>query len=109
MRKQALADSPGHHDHLATMKQANTPRPMKNFDDARPDQPGKHWLTLGAGLAAWWFTRKHPSMLLRTAGMVAGTALAGRAASGQGGIARVLRYLPFFRGVRGVRGTRPGK
>lgn len=85
------------------MKQENIAQPMKNYDDARADQPGKHWLTLAAGLAAWWLTRKHPSMLLRTAGMMAGTALAGRAASGRGGIARVLKYLPFGRGLRSGR------
>lgn len=82
------------------MKQANTPSAMKNYDEARTEQSGQHWLTLGAGLAAWWLTRKSPSMLLRTAGMVAGTALAGRAASGRGGIARVLKYLPLGRGLR---------
>lgn len=59
----------------------------------------EHWLVLGAGLAAWWFTRKHPSMLLRTAGMIAGTALVGRAASGTGGIAKVLQYLPIGRRI----------
>ena len=69
-------------------------------NDAESSSSGKHWLTLGAGLAAWWLTRRHPSMLIRTAGMMAGTALAGRAASGRGGIAKALYYLPFVRGFR---------
>ena len=85
------------------MKKENMPKAMKNYDAAPADQPGNHWLTLGAGLAAWWLTRKHPSMLLRTAGMMAGTALAGRAASGQGGIAWLLKYFPFGRGLRSGR------
>lgn len=51
---------------------------------------------LGAGLAAWALTRRHPSLLVCTAGMMAGTAVfAGRAASGGSGLSKALRLLPI--------------
>jgi hypothetical protein len=73
---------------------------LKELDDARPGIPGEHWITLAAGLGAWWFTRHHPSTLVRTLGLMAGTALVGRAASGRDGIAKVVRYLPVGGGIR---------
>jgi hypothetical protein len=48
-------------------------------------------------------TRQHRSFVVRTAGMMAGTALIGRAASGRDGIARVLRYLPIGRRINAGR------
>lgn len=77
-----------------TMKSDSTLKQIKAYDDSRPGIPGEHWLVLGLGLGAWLLTRKHRSFAVRTAGMMAGTALVGRAASGRDGIARVLRYLP---------------
>ncbi len=59
---------------------------------------GQHWIALGAGLAAWLLTRKRSSLIVRTAGMLAGTALVGRAASGSDGLAKVVRYLPIGKG-----------
>lgn len=84
----------------ATTDPIDTLRDLKSRDDARPGVPGEHLVTLGAGLALWMLTRRSPSFLLRNLGLVAGTALAGRAASGRGGIARLLRVLPIGRGYR---------
>lgn len=72
----------------------------KAHDDNRDSFPGEHWLVLGAGLAVWAATRKSPSFLVRTAGMVAGSALVGRAASGRDGLSRLLRWLPVGGRVR---------
>ena len=45
---------------------------------------------LGAGLAAWALTRRHPSMLVCTAAVFAGCA-----ASGRSGLSKALRLLPI--------------
>lgn len=79
-------------------KLESTVQPIRNLDAARKGIPGEHWMALGAGLAAWLLTRKNSSMVIRTAGMVAGTALVGRAASGRDGLAQVVRYLPIGKG-----------
>jgi hypothetical protein len=73
---------------------------VKTYDTSRAGMPGEHWIVLGAGLAAWLLTRKHPSVIVRTAGMMAGTALIGRSASGRDGVAKLLRYLPVGKGIR---------
>ena len=75
-------------------------RKLKAADDARPSAPGEHWLVLGAGVAAWMLTRKSPSFLLRTAGLVAGSALVGRAASGRDGLSKWLRFTPLGRRIK---------
>ena len=72
---------------------------VKEYDEARPGIPGEHWMALGAGLGVWLLSRRSPSFLMRTLGMVAGTALVGRAASGRDGIARLARYLPVGAGI----------
>lgn len=77
----------------------STLQKIKDYDDARESFPGEHWLTLGAGLGIWLLSRHHPSMLIRTAGLMAGTALVGRAASGRDGLAKLLRYLPVGAGI----------
>jgi hypothetical protein len=61
---------------------------LKQMDDSRPGFPGEHWMVLAAGLGAWLVSRRHPSVLVRTLGLMAGTALVGRAASGREGIAK---------------------
>jgi hypothetical protein len=73
---------------------------LKAVDDARDSFPGEHWLVLGAGLALWGLTRKSRSPLVRTLGMVGGTTLVGRAASGRDGLRKLLRFLPVGRGIR---------
>lgn len=72
----------------------------KTHSDTRESFPGEHWLVLGAGLAAWAITRRSPSVVVRTLGMVASTALVGRAASGRDGLGKVLRWLPVGGRVR---------
>lgn len=67
---------------------------IKRYDEARPGIPGEHWLVLAAGMGAWLASRRHPSPAVRTLGLMAGTALVGRAASGRDGLAKVLRWLP---------------
>ena len=71
-----------------------TIKEIKRADDARVGVPGEHWMVLGAGLGAWLLTRGHRSVMVRTLGLLAGTALVGRAASGRDGVSKVLRYLP---------------
>jgi hypothetical protein len=73
---------------------------LKQVDDARPGFPGEHWIVLVAGLGAWLASRRHPSLMMRTLGLMAGTALVGRAASGRDGVARLVRYLPVGSGIR---------
>lgn len=73
---------------------------LEAYDQARDGFPGEHWVVLGAGLAAWALTRRHPSFAVRTVGMMAGTALVGRAASGRDGLSKVLRWLPVGRRIR---------
>lgn len=73
-------------------------QPTENLDAARKGVPGEHWMALGAGVAAWLLTRKRSSFLIRTAGLMAGTALVGRAASGRDGLAKLIRYLPIGQG-----------
>ena len=75
-------------------------RELKQLDDSRPSFPGEHWIVLAAGLGAWLASRRHPSVVVRTLGLVAGTALVGRAASGRDGIAKLVRYLPVGGGIR---------
>ena len=81
------------------MKQPNSLQQLKQFDDARPGIPGEHLLALGAGLGAWWLTRRHPSFIVRSIGIGVGTAMIGRAASGRDGISRILRLLPVGRTI----------
>jgi len=73
---------------------------LKQYDEQRPSLPGEHWITLAAGLGVWIASRAHPSPLVRTAGLAAGTALVGRAASGRDGIAKLARWLPVGRRIR---------
>ena len=75
------------------MKQPNAFQQLKQFDGARPGIPGEHWVLLGLGLGAWWLTRRHPSFMVRAIGLGAGTAMVSRAASGRGGLSRILRLL----------------
>jgi hypothetical protein len=75
---------------------------IKALDDQREGFPGEHWLVLAVGIGAWLATRKNPSMIVRTLGTLAGTALVARAASGREGLSKVLRYTPVGSGIRRV-------
>jgi hypothetical protein len=81
------------------LEQQSTFRQIKQLDASCHGIQCEHWITLAAGLAVWWLTRNHSSFIDRTAGMVMGTALVGRAANGRNGIAKALRFLTLRRGV----------
>lgn len=73
---------------------------LKQYDDARDDFPGEHWIVLTAGLGLWYLSTKSRSALLELVGMAAATALIGRAASGRNGLAKLLRYTPVGGALR---------
>lgn len=73
---------------------------LKAADDARDGFPGEHWLVLGAGVAVWAVTRTSPLFLVRTLGLLAGSALVGRAAAGREGLSKVLRFTPVGRRIK---------
>lgn len=79
---------------------AITPVRKTRTPQERTGIPGEHWWVLGAGIAAWALTRKSPSFLLRSAGLLAGSALVGRAASGRDGLSKVLRVTPLGRRIK---------
>lgn len=79
---------------------STTLQKIKAYDEQRPGFPGEHWLALGAGLGVWLLSRRHRSTAVQAAGMLAGTALVTRAASGRDGLAKALRWLPVGRGIR---------
>jgi uncharacterized membrane protein len=82
------------------MAEKNALEKIVELDEQREGFPGEHWIVLAAGIAAWWLTRKHPSMVVRTLGTLAGTALVARAATGREGLSNVLRYTPVGSGIR---------
>lgn len=77
---------------------------IEKYDDARPGFPGEHWLAFGAAVAVWLGTRRHPSLVVRLLGSVAGTALVARSVTGRDVPPQLVRWLPFQRGRR-----RPGE
>lgn len=81
------------------MKNITTPIQTEDTHESSRNSH-KGWLVLGAGLAAWWLTRKHRSMLVRRVGMLTGTALISRAAGGKDGIATTVKQLPTLGKVR---------
>ncbi len=78
----------------------STVRPARPVPTSRDNLSGGDWLLLGAGVAAWAFTRVHPSGVVRTAGLLAGTALVGHAASGHRGLRRLLGWTPLGARIR---------
>ncbi|MES3000234.1 MAG: hypothetical protein V4787_06040 [Pseudomonadota bacterium] len=84
---------------LPQLEEKSALQKIKEADDAREGVPGEHWMVLGAGLGVWLLSRRSPSLMLRTLGLMAGTALVGRAASGRDGVSKVLRYLPVGGGI----------
>jgi uncharacterized membrane protein len=73
---------------------------LKRYDERRKGFAGEHWLTLGAGLVLLMKARRSRSPLGSIIGSTLGSALLYRAASGRGGLAKVLRYLPIGRSWR---------
>ena len=84
---------------LPQLEQKSTLQKIKEADDTREGVPGEHWMVLGAGLGVWLLSRRSRSLMLRTLGLMAGTALVGRAASGREGVSRLMRYLPVGGGI----------
>ena len=78
----------------------DTIKEIKRSDDAREGVPGEHWMVLGAGVGVWLLSRRSRSFMVRTVGLMAGTALVGRAASGRDGVSKFLGYLPIGSGIR---------
>jgi hypothetical protein len=66
-------------------------------DDQRADVPGEHWAVMGAGLVMLLLAARGRSFIGRTVAGAVGSALLGRAATGRGGLHRVVRA---FNGVR---------
>lgn len=66
-------------------------------DDRRPDLPGEHWAVLGAGLLLLLVAGRGRSFIGRTVAGAVGSALVGRAATGRGGLERLVRA---FAGTR---------
>ncbi|WP_286558205.1 hypothetical protein [Variovorax brevis] len=72
---------------------ATTIQKLKDADARRPDFPGEHLAVLGAGLALLLASGRSRSFLKRTLAGAAGGALIGRAATGTGGLTRLMRVL----------------
>ena len=68
---------------------------LKRFDERRDNIPGEHWLTLGAGIALWVATRKHPSGAMRLFAGIAAGFLVARAASGRQIPQGLKRMIPY--------------
>lgn len=73
---------------------------LKEYDEARDDFPGEHWIVLALGLGVWYWTAKQPSAVVKLLGVAAATALVGRAASGRNGLSKLLRYTPVGGALR---------
>lgn len=73
---------------------------LKRLDDPEPIFPGEHWAALAGGLAAWYLTRKHPSLAVRTLGVFIGASLVARAAHGHPTLGNVMRLTPVGGGIR---------
>ena len=87
---------------------ANLLTQLKQYDEARDDFPGEHWIVLAAGLGVWYLSAKHQSAVVKLGGMAAATALIGRAASGRNGLAKLLRYTPVGGAIRSRVESLPG-
>jgi hypothetical protein len=81
------------------LQEASPIEKLAAADEAREGFPGEHWLVLAIGVALWQVTRRHPNVLVRTAGAFGASALVARAASGRKGLSKVLRFTPFGKGI----------
>jgi len=75
------------------MDARQTIQKLKEADARRPDFPGEHLVVLGAGLFLLLASGRSRSFLKRTLTGAAGGALIGRAATGTGGLTRLMRAL----------------
>jgi hypothetical protein len=79
------------------------PDALKRFDNPKPLFPGEHWVAFAAGVGAWFATRRHPSLSVRTLGTFIGATLVARAAQGRRRMSQVMRFTPIGGGIK-----RPG-
>jgi hypothetical protein len=82
------------------MLASSTPDPVQRYDNPRPFFPGEHWVDIGLGVTAWWFTRKNPSLAVRTLGTFVAAALVARGAHGRKAVSQVLKWTPLGGGIR---------
>jgi hypothetical protein len=76
------------------------PDALKRFDKPKPFFPGEHWVALAGGIAAWFLTRTHPSLSVRTLGTFIGATLVARAANGHHRMGQVMRWTPIGGGIK---------
>lgn len=76
------------------------PDAIKRFDNPRPLFPGEHWAALAGGVLSWFFTRKNPSLAVRTLGTFIGATLVARAAHGHRRMSSVMRWTPIGGGIK---------
>jgi hypothetical protein len=82
------------------MLRSRAPDPVQRYDNPRPFFPGEHWVDLGLGFSAWFFTRRNPSLAVRTLGTFAAAALVARGSHGRNLVSKVLRWTPVGGGIR---------
>ena len=82
------------------MTEESTLQKLRRYDHGRPGMPGEHWIVLAVGVGSWMATCRHRSVVVRTLGAVASTALVARAASGREGLSKLLRCTPVGAGIR---------
>ncbi|MBC5765855.1 hypothetical protein [Ramlibacter albus] len=82
------------------METPEKPAAVKRYDKPRPFFPGEPWVALAAGVASWFFTRKHQSLSVRTLGTFVGATLVARAANGKQRLGQVMRWTPIGGGIR---------
>jgi len=78
----------------------NVPKSIERLEDPTPLFPGEHWVMLVAGVGAWFATKKHPSLAVRTLGTFAAATLVARAAHGHGLLSNVMRWTPIGGGIK---------
>ncbi len=80
--------------------QTKKPEAIQRFDNPEPLFPGEPWVALAGGLAAWFFTRKHPSLAVRTLGIFVGATLVARASHGRELMSDIMRWTPVGGGIK---------
>jgi len=82
------------------MAAPSKPDAIQRYDRPKPFFRGEPWVDLAAGVAAWFFTRKNPSLAIRTLGTFIGATLVARAANGKRRLSQVMRWTPIGGGIK---------